>query len=300
MLPLVFTPLVDNSFISMGNARLPLQLHAASLAINICLTPLFIFGADLGIAGAALASNLSRGLTTGVGIYCLAREVELNWADIRPGTQLRRIFRVGWPITVGIATYSLVYWAVLWTSISPLGPQENAALGIGFSALEGFTWPCFHGLAMACASFVGRYLGAGRPDLARATLRLAMPVATCLGTIATLTFFLGGEFLTGLFTSDPSVHKAATRYAVILAASQIFVAWESLFEGVLTGAGATRIVFWLSLPLNALRIPLAWFLAFPLGWKAAGIWWAINASTVLKAAAKGVVVYRGGWEDTEV
>ncbi|MGH8628960.1 MAG: MATE family efflux transporter, partial [Gammaproteobacteria bacterium] len=56
--PLVLTPLIDQAFLSMGNARLPLLLHAVSLGLNILLTPLLIHGAGLGIVGAALASNI--------------------------------------------------------------------------------------------------------------------------------------------------------------------------------------------------------------------------------------------------
>ena len=79
-------------------------------------------------------------------------------------------------MALGVAAYAGVYWAMLRTSISPLGPEINAALGIGFSALEGITWPIFHGLSIAVASLVGRYLGAGRRELAFATVRLALPV----------------------------------------------------------------------------------------------------------------------------
>ena len=42
-------------------------------------------------------------------------------------------------MALGVAAYAGVYWAMLRTSISPLGPEINAALGIGFSALEGIS-----------------------------------------------------------------------------------------------------------------------------------------------------------------
>ena len=300
ILPLVLTPLVDQSFINMGNARIPMWLHGLSLALNILLTPALIFGANLGIAGAALASNGSRAVTTGIGLVLLWKQAGLTVQCLRLGSELWRIFRIGWPITMGIATYSLVYWAMLTTSISPLGPHVNAALGIGFSALEGFTWPAYHGVSMALASFVGRYLGAGQPEMARLALRKSLPLVTGLGLLATVTFFFGGSFLTALFTDDPLVHRSATEYAMILAASQLFVAWESIYEGVLTGAGATKTVFWLSAPGNIMRIPLAWWMAYPLGMGAAGIWWAINLTTMLKALAKSWVVHRGNWLEAEV
>ena len=93
------------------------------------------------------------------------------------------------------------------------------------------------------------------------------------------------------------MHQAATEYAVILAASQLFIAWEVLSEGVLAGAGDTRTVFWYSAPFNLLRIPLAWALASPLGLGAAGIWWAINLTTYAKAILKGWATWRGRWAE---
>lgn len=297
MLPLVLTPLVDQSFISMGNARVPMVLHAFSLLLNVILTPILIHQVGLGIAGAALASNLARGAATAIGLWQLKTITGLKFVDLKPRGQLRRIIRIGAPMAVGTAFFALVYWGLLKTSVSPLGAPVNAALGIGFSALEGFTWPLFHGVSLAVASLVGRHLGAGRPDLARAAFSIAVPISTLLGVIASVVFFFGGAALTARFTEDPSVHQAATEYAVILAASQLFVAWEALAEGVLAGAGDTRTVFWCSAPFNLLRIPLAWLLAFPLGFGAAGIWWAINITTYAKALLKGWAAWRGHWTE---
>jgi len=247
--------------------------------------------------GAALASNASRAVATALGLWLLRRTTGLELGELRFRRELVRVLRVGYPMALGVATYALVYWAVLKTAISPLGPHVNAALGIGFSALEGVTWPIFHGLSLAVASLVGRYLGAERPDLAKETIRRALPVSVVAGLAASAAFWLGGSYLTGLFTEDPAVHRAATEYAVILAASQLFVALESLMEGVLAGAGDTRTVFLYSAPVNALRIPLAWLCAFPLGWGAAGIWWVMNVTTYAKTLGKAFAVLRGRWTE---
>ena len=293
MLPLVLTPLIDQAFLSMGNARAPLWLHALSLAINVLLTPLLIDA--MGIGGAALASNIARGVATLLGLMLLVRETGLTIKELRLAGQLGRVLRIGAPMAAGTALYAGVYWAMLKTSISPLGPHVNAALGIGFSALESFSWPVFHGVSLGVASLVGRHLGASRPDLAQLTLRRAVPLSTACGIVASLIFYFFGEPLTALFTDDPRVHASATEYAVILAASQLFVSWEALAEGVLAGAGDTRTVFWMNAPLNLLRIPLAWLLAFPFELGAAGIWWSINLTCYAKALLKGWAAYRGRW-----
>jgi MATE family multidrug resistance protein len=73
------------------------------------------------------------------------------------------------------------------------------------------------------------------------------------------------------------------------------VAIEALSEGVLSGAGDTHKVFWGTVPFNLLRVPLAWWMAFPLGMGALGVWWAINLSSFLKALVKGAMVLEGSW-----
>jgi MATE family multidrug resistance protein len=221
-------------------------------------------------------------------------------SDFRLGKELLRVQRVGLPIALNTAAYALVYWGLLRWVISPLGPEVNASLGIGFSALEGFTWPVFHGVSLASASLVGRYLGAGRLDHARQVARIALPMSSALGFSAGLVFYLGAEPLCALFTSDPDVLNASIRYAQILAFSQLFVAWEALGEGILAGAGDTRTVFWWSAPVNILRIPLGILLTHQLSWGAAGVWWAINLTSMIKALGKGWVVVRGRWTELQI
>ena len=150
------------------------------------------------------------------------------------------------------------------------------------------TWPLFHGLSLAVASLVGRYLGAGRQDLAKATIRLALPITLAAGGVSSLIFWLAGPFLTGLFTNDPAVHAAASEYAVILAASQLFVALESLTEGVLAGAGDTRSVFIYSAPVNALRAEACEALGVARTKTKTGL--KVNARLVKKQYPKGIKI----------
>jgi Na+-driven multidrug efflux pump len=180
--------------------------------------------------------------------------------------------------------------------ISPLGPEVNAALGIGFSVLEGFTWPVFWGFSMGIASIVGRSLGAGELDKAKQAIRLAFGMMSGCGLFAAGVFWLCGEVLAGVFTNDAKVLGQTVLYAQILAFSQLFVAYEALAEGILSGAGGTKSIFFWSAPLNILRVPFAWYFAIECGYGAAAVWWVINCSTFFKTAGKWSAVLSGRWQ----
>ena len=298
---LALAPLVDAIFFAMGNATLPLVLQLVFTVVNGMLNWLLIYQLDLGIAGAGYASVCSRALTTLIGLWWLRARIGWRLPDLRLlGATVSRLIRVGAPISLNVLAYALVYWVLLRVAISPLGPAVNAGLGIGFSALEGVSWPIFHGISLAVASMVGRQLGARRPDRAMAAVRLALPWSLGAGLAASLVFYFAAVPLCGLFTEDPDVLREAALYAQVLAFSQLFVAMEALGEGTLSGAGDTRSVFWWSGPLNVLRIPLGWLLAFPLGMGAAGVWWAINITTYVKALGKGGAVVWGRWRELEL
>jgi len=193
-----------------------------------------------------------------------------------------------------------VYTAIIKWVIAPLGTPLNAALGIGFSVLEGFTWPVFWGFSVAIASIVGRALGAGQLPFAQSAIRYAFFMLTAAGLIASAIFWFGAEPLAQIFTQDPAVLQHTLLYAHILAFSQLFVAYEALSEGVLSGAGATLTIFLWSAPFNLLRIPLCWLFAIHYGYGAAAIWWVINATTVVKAGGKAYAVWRGKWKTLTV
>ena len=156
------------------------------------------------------------------------------------------------------------------------------------------------GVSVAVSSIVGRKLGEGRPDQAWRTLRLVFWPQIGMGVVAGCVFYFLGATIVGPFAADDRVFEEAVVYATILAWSQPFVSLEALFEGVLAGAGDTKKLFWGTVPFNLLRVPLAWIFAFSLMMGAAGIWWAINLTTIAKAMMKGWMVWRGDWSRLEI
>lgn len=294
--PQAVMPVLDAIFIAYGRTQTVLVLQLTASLLNLLLNPLCIYRLGLGIGGSAMATGISQTVAVLLGLFLLSRTLPLDLLTFRVNRNTWRIGRIGLPMCWGTLVFATVYWALLRWVISPLGPAVNAALGIGFSVLEGFTWPVFWGFSMGIASIVGRSLGANCPEIAQASVKLAFRLVTVCGLSASVIFWWGGRYFSGLFTEDEEVLAQAVLYARILAFSQLFVAYEALAEGILSGAGRTRPIFYWSAPLNILRVPLAWLFTVYYGYDAAGVWWVINVSTFLKTSGKWASVLSGRWK----
>jgi len=296
ILPMVVAPVVDAAFLSIGDTRTPLKYQVWTILLNLVLTPFFIYQLNWGIAGAANGTSTARAITVVPALIELVRRCGFRVSRIRE--EWAKIARVGAPVALNGVNYALAYQVLMAVAVTRLGDPVSAALGIGYNALEGVTWPVYCGLSLAISSLVGRRLGMGDVAGAKTVVRLSSLMTVTCGLVATVVFLLFGDTLTALFTEDPIVRREAALYAAVLAWSQLAVALEAQAEGVLLGAGATKPVFWWSAPFNWLRVPLCWFFAFPCGWGAAGVWWAINLTSFLKAFGKWWEVSRGRWADT--
>jgi MATE family multidrug resistance protein len=295
-LPQAVMPTLDAIFIAYGRTKTVLILQITASALNFLLNPVCIYTLGLGIGGSAMATGISDGIAVIMGLILLSRTKGFDSKTFRLNNHTLRIIKVGLPMCWGTLVFAGVYWALLRWVISPLGPAVNAALGIGFSVLEGFTWPMFWGFSMGIASIVGRCLGAGDLVKAKQAIELAFRLVTFFGLLASAVFWWGGEVLSRIFTNDPKVLQQAVLYAHVLAFSQLFVAYEALAEGILSGAGKTKAIFYWSAPLNILRIPCCWLFAIHYGYGALAVWWVINCSTSLKALGKWSTVISGRWQ----
>jgi Na+-driven multidrug efflux pump len=172
--------------------------------------------------------------------------------------------------------------------IGDLGSDVGAGFGIGFNGFESVSYPFILGIAMAGASLVGRNLGAGREAGARQAVKHVRWMSRVVGLGFALIFYYGAEYIVPLYTSDPGVLVEAIRYVTVLAWSQALVAEEVVNEKILYGAGHPQAIPWISTLGNVARLPLGWYLAVHLGYGAAGLWWTINITTLLK----GLLFYR--------
>ncbi len=290
-------------FRGIGDTRTPMFILGIALALNAVLDPILIFGwygfPALGVAGAAWASILAQAFAVLLNGFWLRHKRFLPKRHPSGKTFLefaviKRIISIGAPIGTGGFFFSLIYVG-LTGIIARFGTAAIAAIGV-CHRIEGIAWFASVGFSAAAATLVGQFTGADRIQQAEKAGWLVNGYGGFTLLLVSLIYFFFPKELMSIFTTDPAVQSIGTEYLRTIALFEIFLAFEVIVEGIFSGAGYTLPVMLVTVPVTALRIPLAWFLAVTLEWGIGGIWWAIALTTFVKGALNLFLFYKGVWK----
>ncbi|REJ34008.1 MAG: MATE family efflux transporter [Bacillota bacterium] len=287
----------------LGDSRTPLRFLIYATVLNIVLDPLFILGfgpvPPMGIAGVAWATLIAQTLATVLTFAYMARHTDLLPTERRQWQVDRqlvvKLFTIGVPagLQSTIVSFSMVGVTAL---VNTFGPAVVAAFGAA-GRVDQFAFLPAMSISLAVTALVGQNLGAGRKDRVREiVIRSSVLTAAITGTI-TLIAVLAPTLLIQIFIDDPAVLDEGARYLRIVGLNYVPLALMFIVTGVLRGAGDTFVSMLISfVTLWVVRVPLAWFLSYPVGWGPSGTWLAIVLSTILGLVLNWSYYRTGYWQ----
>jgi len=295
--------MINAIFRGAGDAAIAMRVLWLANAINIVLGPCFIFGLGpfpkLGVAGAAVATNIGRG--TGA-LYAFSRlvrkggrfEIKRHHLRLEPAImgRLVRLSATGtFQVFIGMAS-----WIGLVRTISSFGTDVVAGYVVGIRVIIFALLPSW-GMSNAAATMVGQALGAKKPERAeRAVWKAGFYNFIFLGVVGLIFVVLARQII-GLFTHDPHVMPYGVDCLRIVASGFLFYAYGMVLTQSFNGAGDTwtptiinLFVFWLW------ELPLAYVLAIVLGFGPRGVFLAITIAFSSLAVVSAVLFRRGKWK----
>ena len=295
----------------MGDAQTVLKVLGVLTVFNVTLVPVCIVGfgplPPLGVAGAAWGAFAAALLTSIIGYVYLMRHnpyINLHSWDYRIDWQIiRQVVSIGVPASLQMMVVSLSGVFIV-SLVNRYGTDVTAAFGIGMQVDMLAALPSMS-IGMAATSIAGQNLGAQKMDRVFETLRMSVYLGLAIAIVCCAVLLIFPQQIGAIFLAPSPDHSRVLdlvrdyyRWMAF-----IFPCFALIFaiQGVLRSAGDTVALLALSfIAVIAIRVPLAYWMAGPLGFKQDGIWMAILASSAL-AVIFNWVYFRGGrWKKKRI
>jgi putative MATE family efflux protein len=288
----------------IGNVLLPMYIVLGTVFLNLVLDPLFIFGyGDIpgyGVAGAAIASVITQGISAVIGITILfvgKRGIKIQLDSMMPKLDwVKRMFALGIPASLEQSSRAAAM-TVMVMLVTSFGSDVVAAYGIGARILSLVIVPAL-GFSIATTTLVGQNIGASKIKRAEKIGDLSSKIAFFGLTAIGMLLFVFAESLTRFFVpNDPKVIQDGATFIRIMAPSFGFLGVQQVLNGVFNGARFTQASMLISIfSLWIVRFPLAFVLSAKTDLAFEGIWWAFPISNFIAAAVAFIYYKTGYWK----
>jgi putative MATE family efflux protein len=305
------TPFIFISFIfgfilrAYGDTITPMKVEGATVLLNLILDPILIFGLygmpQLGILGAALATVFSRSVSSVVATYILfsgKSGIKLTLFDLKPVKwRISQILKIGVPASIGQSGAAFGFVIVMYV-IARLPDQAAvlAAYGIGDRIIN-LMFIVINGLGTGVSTVLGQNLGSDNIPRAEEAAKKGMALMFLILVAGCAVLFPLRSMAIQFFINEQRVILEGELFLRIFLFGVpffgIFSAVNACFWG--SGHNVPSMVIELS-RLWGLRIPLAYFFGFVVGWSTTGVWLGMGLSNVFGAVLALGLFGTGIWK----
>lgn len=265
-----------------GDTKSPLVFLTFAGILNVIMNLFFVRVLDMNVAGVALATTLSQGISAFLVMLALMRRTDDCRLELKKlrfyGAQIKKIVRIGLPAGTQSALFSISN-VLVQSSVNSFGDvfvSGNAAA----ANIEGFLFASLNSFHQTAVNFVGQNAGAGQFDRVKKTLWICLGSVMVTG-IAMSAFVCGfGKQLLGIYITDS---PEAIGYGLLrfygVATLYFLCGMMDVSTGALRGLGASVVpmvicllgacglrVLWVATIFRMYPTPRCLFLCYPISW----------------------------------
>ena len=279
---------------SAGHPRFSMTATIVAVIINIILDPIFIFGLDMGVRGAALATVISQAVAV---VWQLTKFMDKN--------ELVRFHRGIWrlnrhitlrALAIGMSPflYNIAHCFVVIIINNQLknfgGDMAIASYGV-INRLTFVFAMMVMGLNQGMQPIAGYNYGAKQFDRVLKSFYLTCAYAT---GVMGIVFVLGEcfpELMTRIFTHDVELIAQTVRPMRIVCSTMLIIGFQMVTGNLFTSVGKAGKAIFLSLTRQVLYlIPLVLWLPTIFADPIDGVWWSIPISDTISAVTAIIVL----------
>ena len=295
---------VNGALRGAGDSKTPFAFLVMSVALDIALNPLFIFGLGpipaLGIAGSAFATLISQSASLAALLITIYRR--RNPLALHAGEG--HLLRIDWSIVrslvfkglpMGLQMIVLSSSMVLFLGVvNQFGSDTSAAFAADMQLWNYVQMPAL-ALGAAVSSMAAQNIGAGLWNRVTETARFAVLFNFLLTGVPVLVIYILSQHFIGVFlpAGSPSLAIAEHANHIILWSFPLFGV-SMVLSGVVRAAGAViPPLLVLVLALLVVRAPLAQYSISH--WGVDGVWWSFAISAIVAMSLSVLYYLFGNW-----
>ena len=247
----------------LGDSLSALGFLLLAAALNVVLDLWFV--RDMGVAGVALATVISQGISA---IFCYLKLVKMSeHFDLGLKTLklippvAGRIMKIGIPSGITMAIMATAGMVVM--NLTNAMGEMVIACNVIVMRVDGFAMMPNMTFGQTMSVYTGQNFGAQNYDRVGLGVRHGGTIAVWCSAAITLILMFCSPVLFGFFTDTPELIELATKMIRIMAVGYICVSITQVTGGVMRGCGDTVSPMWVSMISTILiRVPVAYLLAY--------------------------------------
>lgn len=272
---------------ALGDSIHPLYYLAISSVTNVVLDLLFVAVFHWGVAGAAVATVISQGLSAVLCIIQMCRikdeTTRLDFKKIKFYKNIMgEVIRQGLPTGIQNSVISIGNMVVQ-TNINSFGAFAMSGHG-AYAKIEGLVFMPITSMSMTLPTFISQNLGAGKPDRAKKGAAFGIISGMVLAEAVGVLCYFCSKYALRMFVDVPEAIAFGEIHAKVVSLFFFLLAFSHCAAGVLRGCGKaivpmiTMLSFWCGVRIiyvtQALKVvweykTIAW--AYPLTWSLSSI-----------------------------
>lgn len=245
----VFTVMMNNLLTAQGATKFTMKAMLTGSIVNVILDPIMIYGMDLGIEGAAIATVISLCINMALYIGYIAKKkgvLKFSVRNIAPSkTIYAEVLKIGIPVLLFQLLASTAMGSIN-TAAKPYGDFAVAAMGAVIRIMTVVTYVVF-GFLKGFQPFAGYNYGAKKYERLKKSIRLCMIWSTVFCIVAAIVLFIFADPIVSLFGTDVEMDGIAAKALRLNAVLFITFGFQMVYASLYLAIGKSLVGSVLSL-----------------------------------------------------
>lgn len=227
-----------------GDTKGPLIYLTIAGVVNVILNVIFVTLFDMNVAGVALATTVSQGISAVLVVIALMRRDDCCRLVLTKMKfyvpQLVKIIRIGLPAGIQSSLFAISN-TLIQSSINSFGDvvmSGNAAA----SNIDGFVYVTHNSFSQAAVNYVGQNSGAGKYDRVKKTFGVCITYISTIGiAVSLLAYVLGPTLLSIYITDSPEAISYGMIRLAYICFTYFLCGFMDVSTSVIRGMGASLV-----------------------------------------------------------